>query len=113
MLVGFAEMPPIAFIFCGNFCSVSGTPEAYRKLRGVLRIRLFVIAVFTSSMEVREAKDFAFEFSDGFRNLAKLISQVCQEHADLQNSNFVFVPGPEDPSLPSILPRSFFILFLS
>lgn len=75
MLLGFAEMPPLAFIFCGNFCSRADPSSVFQKLK------------------------------DGFRHFAKIASQLCLEHQGLQNSTFVFVPGPEDPSLSSVLPR--------
>uniref|UniRef100_A0A0N5AF82 DNA polymerase epsilon subunit n=1 Tax=Syphacia muris TaxID=451379 RepID=A0A0N5AF82_9BILA len=75
MLVGFADIPPVAFIFCGNFCSPGEPFDIFKKSK------------------------------DGFRHLSKIISELCKEYEELRKSNFVFVPGLEDLSLSTVLPR--------
>uniref|UniRef100_F1KYE6 DNA polymerase epsilon subunit n=1 Tax=Ascaris suum TaxID=6253 RepID=F1KYE6_ASCSU len=75
LFVGFSESPPIAFVFCGNFCSCAGTPDAYNRL------------------------------TDGFRHLANIISEQIDENSQLAESHFVFVPGSDDPTIGTILPR--------
>ncbi|VDM43265.1 unnamed protein product [Toxocara canis] len=42
---------------------------------------------------------------DGFRHLANIITEHLDEHSQLSESRFVFVPGPDDPSLSTFLPR--------
>uniref|UniRef100_A0A1I7XJV0 DNA polymerase II subunit 2 n=1 Tax=Heterorhabditis bacteriophora TaxID=37862 RepID=A0A1I7XJV0_HETBA len=65
---GFSVSPPvpIAFIFCGNFCSRSRQPETMQLLE------------------------------DGFRRLANSLNEF---KSSFPFTHFVFVPGPDDPSL--------------
>ncbi|CAB4060017.1 POLE2 [Lepeophtheirus salmonis] len=73
LFTGYSSMPPICFVFMGNFLSA---PYATSEVPNVLK--------------------------EHFRVLGETIA----EYPDLvENSRFVFVPGPTDPGLPNIFPR--------
>lgn len=65
-------MPPIAFVFMGNFLSQSYGSEKFEVL------------------------------AKAFKDLAAM---VYKYNNLVQYSNFVFVPGMNDPCIPHLLPR--------
>lgn len=69
---GYADSPPYAFVFCGNFLS-----QPKYGLR-------------------------CDELTEGFKRMADLI---CKFNLIKDNSNFVFIPGPQDPGVIKIYPR--------
>ncbi|XP_013387927.1 DNA polymerase epsilon subunit 2 [Lingula anatina] len=71
MFVGYAEMPPTCFIFCGNFTSSTGTKNIKT-------------------------------LQESFRSLADILKEFPSL---VENSRFLFVPGPQDPGPANILPR--------
>ncbi|MFH4976235.1 hypothetical protein AB6A40_002944 [Gnathostoma spinigerum] len=75
LLQGFSKYPPIAFIFCGNFTKKVNTDDSYALICA------------------------------GFYHLSNILSSALDESPELSKAHFVFVPGPDDPSLNSILPR--------
>lgn len=82
-----AEYRPMAFILCGNFCQRGWEGES-----GLKRYtsELIYYLVLPPSSPV-----------DGFNALTDLL----QSFPLLQNSHFIFVPGPLDPWSSSTLPR--------
>lgn len=72
LFAGYSQFPPIAFIFCGNFLSVSHGPQQ------------------------------SHEMKSAFNSLAEILSEFPEL---VQQSKFIFVPGPGDPGPSTIFPR--------
>ena len=76
LFLGYSKMPPTAFIFMGNFMG--------------------------STSEIGPQKSKVFK--ELFKSLGDLMLE--REHRPLlENSKFVFVPGPNDPGFANIFPR--------
>ncbi|CAI5449471.1 unnamed protein product [Caenorhabditis angaria] len=72
LLEGYCQIPPVAFVFCGNFCSRTRQKETMALL------------------------------DRGFRWLANQLNEFKDSY---QKTQFIFVPGPDDPLVDMILPR--------
>ncbi|CAB3409270.1 unnamed protein product [Caenorhabditis bovis] len=72
LLEGYSQIPPIAFVFCGNFCS-----------------------------QPRQKETMAL-MDRGFRWLANQLNEFKEAY---QKTQFIFVPGPDDPLVDMVLPR--------
>ncbi len=84
---GFADQPPFAFIFCGNFLS---RPTANLYINDLSGTAIF-LACEQTSFDV-----------DAFKNFGKLVAKypdICER------AHFIFVPGPQDRHAPKIYPR--------
>jgi DNA polymerase epsilon subunit 2 len=69
---GFSSIPPVAFVFMGNFMSECNSPDRIENLKKL------------------------------FKQLAELINKYTNLVA---HSNFIFVPGLEDPCTSYVVPR--------
>ncbi|CCD67651.2 putative DNA polymerase epsilon subunit 2 [Caenorhabditis elegans] len=72
LLQGYKDQPPVAIVFCGNFCS---RPRQ------------------TDTIDLLDR---------GFRWLA---NQLTPLRKDYEKTQFIFVPGPDDPFVDTVLPR--------
>lgn len=83
-----AELRPMVFVLCGNFCQGGWESE------GVLKR-------YTSMLAPVELQSQADIETDGFNALTDLLVSLPLLHS----SHFVFVPGPLDPWSFTTLPR--------
>eukprot|EP00057_Strongylocentrotus_purpuratus_P034860 XP_796825.2 PREDICTED: DNA polymerase epsilon subunit 2 [Strongylocentrotus purpuratus] len=72
LLTGYSEMPPMCFVFCGNFTSTPYGPSHNKILK---------------------------------ESLQTLANMICEFSTLVEQSRFIFVPGPEDPGPGNVLPR--------